>query len=397
MVNARDDQPLTRLEVLVLARASDSKTLKEEALAKTVFELALPNESPARAREVALETFEVLSARGLVKKPSRTRKGNVGSKLLTDEGRRALRSVFGLTRVPTWSQVRDYHLPALALGLKPGSVQAKAAVSSEDAITATVLRGKLGIEHAPTVADLCDALIAEVLGMSPGKLTLGKIRAHVLARRSGVEVKGELDDIAARVVAVELHARGGGKDAIDAALGRRWLGEVEAGQVIRPAQPVTQEPQIVQEPLATHLSSVAPERSDRPQRPVHPVAPIDPPQAAPAVHHDASAALLEIVREAIPRVGAAGRFGDEKVFVSALWRNMEQDRRLSDLSLDRFKRWLVRANRDGWLVLVRADLVGAMDAKLVADSEIEDHGATFHFVLDSRRAVAASERGTHVR
>jgi hypothetical protein len=57
----------------------------------------------------------------------------------------------------------------------------------------------------------------------------------------------------------------------------------------------------------------------------------------------------------------------------------------------------VRANRDGWLILVRADLVGAMDAKLVADSEIEDRGATFHFVLDPRWAAAASERRTHVR
>jgi hypothetical protein len=85
------------------------------------------------------------------------------------------------------------------------------------------------------------------------------------------------------------------------------------------------------------------------------------------------------------------------VFVSAIWRSIEHDRRLVDLSLDRFKRWLVTANRDGWLVLARADLIGAMDSKQVAESEIEDRGATFHFVLDQRIGALASHRGSHAR
>jgi len=107
-------------------------------------------------------------------------------------------------------------------------------------------------------------------------------------------------------------------------------------------------------------------------------------------------ALLEVLRETLPRVGSDGRFGSEKVFVSAIWRSLERDRRLSDLSLDRFKRWLVSANRDGWLVLARADLIGAMDPRQVAESEIEDRGATFHFVLDQRLGAPAAHRGNHV-
>ena len=367
MVNVHDDQPLTRLEVIVLARLSVSKAPSEEQLTETVHDLALPEQSPARAREVALETLETLRDGGLVSKPAHRRKGTLGNRSLTDNGRRVLRAVFGLARAPSWSQVRDAHLPALALGQKPGSDQAKAMVGSTDAIAATVLRNKLEIEHAPTVSAICDTLIAEVLGIPPGKLTLSTIRAHVLARRLGVEAKGEPADIAARVAAVELKIRGGvNKDAFERALGRRWVHEgadAKAPPVTQEAPPVTQE---------------AP-----------------PPQTPPTL--DASAALLQMVREAIPRVGEEGRFGDEKVFVSALWHNMERDRRLGDLSFDRFKLWLVRANRDGWLVLVRADLVGAMDAKLVADSEIEDRGATFHFVLDPRWVAAASERRTHVR
>ena len=147
------------------------------------------------------------------------------------------------------------------------------------------------------------------------------------------------------------------------------------------APPVTQKPPVAQKPPVVHTP---------------PAEPVPPVRATPP-SPDTSAALLQVVRDAIANVGEEGRFGDEKVFVSALWHNMDRDRRLGGITLERFKRWLVKANRDGALVLARADLAGGMDTKLVADSEIEDHGATFHFVLDPRRSVTASERGTHVR
>lgn len=107
--------------------------------------------------------------------------------------------------------------------------------------------------------------------------------------------------------------------------------------------------------------------------------------------------VLEVVRETLPRVGADGRFGAENVFVSAIWHRIAGDRRLVDLSFDRFKRWLVNANRDGWLVLARADLVGAMDPRQVAESEIEDRGATFHFVLDQQAGALAFHQRSHAR
>jgi hypothetical protein len=48
-------------------------------------------------------------------------------------------------------------------------------------------------------------------------------------------------------------------------------------------------------------------------------------------------------------------------------------------------------------VLARADLVGAMDRKLVSESEIEDRGATFHFVLDQRNGASVPLKETHAR
>lgn len=357
MTSAPDDRPLPRLELVVLACLSQSRPPSERRLAEVLAGYAPAGDAPARAIADALAA---LRRRGLVIERGKS---------LTEDGRRALREAFGLGRTPSWVQVRDHYLPALALGLRPGSEQAQKAVRSADSITAAVLHVQLGVPPSPTVAALCDALISDALGMPPGLHTLAEIRAHVLARRAGVEAKGDLDDFARRLVARAVRTPRADKRSLLPALGRQWV----------------------------HQAGAPPDSPARPDpgAPPEPPAPPEPASAEPPAE-----TLLEVVREALPRVGDDGRYGAEKVFVSAIWQRIERDRRLADLSLelslDRFKRWLVDANRDGWLVLARADLVGAMDQRLVADSEIEDQGATFHFVLD-RRAGAPAERGSHAR
>jgi hypothetical protein len=209
-----------------------------------------------------------------------------------------------------------------------------------DSIAAAVLRWQLGLHGGATLSAVCDALVAEVLRMPPGPLSLDRIRTHVLARRAGIEAKGDPVKLAARVAASAMGVRRADQRSMTQALGRRWLDE--------DFDPPPELP------------------------PAHPAGPPD------------DDVVLALVREAIPRIGAGGRYGTEKVFVSAIWDRIEGDRRAGGLSLDRFKRWLVTANREGWLVLARADLVSAMDRELVAASEIEDRGATFHFVLDRR-------------
>ena len=89
---------------------------------------------------------------------------------------------------------------------------------------------------------------------------------------------------------------------------------------------------------------------------------------------------LDAVRDAVTKVRGAGRFGDRKVFVSALWERVGDE---LGMSLAEFKQWLVAQHRAGTLRLARADLVAAMDPELVASSEIRDRIAEFHFVVDS--------------
>ena len=95
---------------------------------------------------------------------------------------------------------------------------------------------------------------------------------------------------------------------------------------------------------------------------------------------DAAADLLTAIRTALPKVPAAGRFGADRVYISALWRQIDRSQ-FPGLSLDGFKVALLAANRARQLTLARADLPGAMDLAKVAASEIRHLNSTFHFVV----------------
>jgi len=117
--------------------------------------------------------------------------------------------------------------------------------------------------------------------------------------------------------------------------------------------------------------------------------------------------IVELVREVLPSIQTEmgptgrpfGRFGDRKVFIAAIWRALEEDDRMEGVDEPTFKRALLAAQRGGDLVLARADLVAAMDPEEVMASEIEDRGATFHFVLDedTERRPAKAKRAPRAR
>jgi hypothetical protein len=78
-----------------------------------------------------------------------------------------------------------------------------------------------------------------------------------------------------------------------------------------------------------------------------------------------------------------GRFGDRKVFISALHRRLTSlDPRFEHMTLEDFKARLVEANARRLLTLARADYVSAMDTAEVTASHVHDLGSDFHFVLD---------------
>ena len=410
MAESKDESPPSRIELVVLACLSQNKPPSAAELGDAVQQLALPKASAEVARQRATELLAGLVRRAWVtgddQVPQRSKPRKTPSpRKLTDSGKRALRNAFNLPRVPTWAEVRDKHLPSLALGVPPGSELAER-VCTEDAMTAAVLCARFGVRDACTPMDVCDALIASALGMPAGKLTLGRIRAHVLMRGIERETRdvpssGAKDHAAKLAAWIACRAVGasGTQRKMARALARRWvcgealplgagstldtMGEAASVTAVRVAPPPSPGGSPVPPAGDGRTQPAAPDGSGR----VRPADSVGESQLS-------TQNLLEVVRETIPRIGAEGRFG-EKVYVSAIWRTIERDRKTGELSLDHFKRWLVRANRDGWLVLARADLIGAMDAKQVNESEINDRGATFHFVLDPRNGASVSQRESH--
>jgi hypothetical protein len=395
MAQSRDESPPSRIELVVLACLSQSKPPSDAELGDAVQQLALPRETPEAARRRALELLAGLERRAWVTgdddAPGRGRKRKSQPRKLTDSGKRALRTAFQLTRAPTWAQVRDKHFASLVLGVPPGSELASRACT-ESAMMAAVLCTRFGVRDAHTPVAVCDALIASALGMSlggGGRLTLDRIRAHVLLRgidrqaRDAPSPDGKSYAVRlAAWIACSAVGASGTQRKMARALARRWVcGEAHPlGVGSADPEAATPRPAAVAtpRPAGAPVSPAASTRTPPPDGQATQLAPD----------------LLDVVRATIPRVGAEGRFG-EKVYVSAIWRTIEHDRKAGELSLDHFKRWLVRANRDGWLVLARADLVGAMDAKQVNESEINDRGATFHFVLDQQNGAAVSQRESH--
>jgi hypothetical protein len=401
MAQSHDESSPSRIELVVLACLSQSKPPSDAELGDALQQLALPRETPDAARRRAVELLAGLVRRawvtgdGEVPGRGRQRKSQL-PRTLTDSGKRALRSAFNLPRAPTWAQVRDKHLPSLALGMTPGSELAERSCT-ESALTAAVLCTRFGVRDAHTPVAVCDALIANALGMSLGasgsRLTLDRIRAHVLKRgidrqardAPSPDVKSYAAALAAWIACSAVDASGTQRK-MARALARRWVCGEANPLGVGSAGTATRDP-------ATSTPVAAPDNGAR-VRPVVSAGEATRPPPLDGQVTQLTQDLLEVVRETIPLVGAEGRFG-EKVYVSAIWRTIERDRRAGDLSLDHFKRWLVRANRDGWLVLARADLIGAMDAKQVNESEINDRGATFHFVLDPRNGVSISQRESH--
>jgi hypothetical protein len=328
-VNARNESPLSRVELVVLAAMSQAKPPTEKMIARTVSTVLrdLPSGAAANA-------LRALKTRGFVTNDTK----------LTESGARALRSAFDLDRAPKWAEARKTYLPALTLDMKVNGALDTAGLEL------VALAKELRVPVPPSVQALCDTLVAEALGMPRGPLTLASIRAHMLAKHGKVEATGGPAIVAKRITRriVDVKRR----EQFANALLRHWLLGGESTQ----------------------------SRGPQPTPPTFPSGPID---------------YLAAVRDALPKIGPEGRFGPEQVYVAALWRRLDHDRSLGGLSLDKFKRWLVTANREQSLLLIRADLVTVMNPKLVAESEIEDLGATFHFVADPR-AVATGKRN-HAR
>lgn len=319
------------LEALIVARARMAG--RAQALGDLVKPLArfAPAElTPAAWREQLAHTAGALLAAGVL---------DAGYRLADPD---ELVRRIGRTSARSWPQLADCVLPALGLGVAADDGKLHARLAGRDAWAAAIVGRALGLWTTglpPSLPSLCDALAWRELGL-PGKPRRcpPEVRAVFVQRRLGSE-PGPPERLVRVLAAREAGAPRAELRVLRDALVRCWL----AGRSL--GQPRAQEP-------ATTTAS------------------------PPAFASDVLAAAAHAAR---------GRFGDRKVFVSAIWDQLRGDprwaARWSAVSLDELKRRLVAAHRAGELVLARADLVAAMDPELVSASEIAADGATFHFVI----------------
>jgi len=254
---------------------------------------------------------------------------------LTAGGRARALSVLGMERLPkgtTWKQLKGAHLVVLALGLMPSAANLSH-VGRADGMRAALVQKHLGLEPSSprSLIQVRDMLCWRQLGVETDKpFTLAAVQAVLLSRAlqatREVAAPQALQQLAARSVG----ARRTDTESLRLAALRAWAFPAE-------------------EPA--------------------------PPSLAPASHEESLRTFAEhVVRAA--RSATAGRFGDDRVFISHVWRAMQGQ----GLDEQAFKRRLIEANQRRLLSLSRADMVELMDPAELAASEIQHLGATFHFI-----------------
>jgi hypothetical protein len=342
-----------RCETLVIARAATAERGQSPGeLVKPLARFAPAELAPAAWLDQLAATAAGLAARGVLDPGHQLR----------DPGELARR--IGRTTAARWPELTDRVLPGLGLGLAGDDSKALARLRDRDAWVAAILGRSLGLwrDGPPlSLSAVCDALTWRALGLTgTPKRCPPEVRAVFVQRELRSE-PGPLDRLARLLAAREVAAPRPELRALRDALVKRWL----AGRVLGAAPAAASAPVPASHPPASH-----PPASHPPASHPHPPASASHP---PAPFADA------VLRAA--RAATSGRFGDRKVFVSAVWHELHKDPAWSQLALDELKPLLAAAHRAGQLVLARADLVAAMDPELVACSEIASDGARFHFVV----------------
>jgi hypothetical protein len=253
------------------------------------------------------------------------------SNTLTETGRNNALGYLGISTLQPkskWNTVKAKLVP-VALGLSAKAVE------NADKLAAVLLKRKLGLPvgTGDTLSAVFDALACRQLGF-PDKAKMN-FRDAVLSQHIGEAKPLSTKDLKAAIPARLLEPQGKGTDGLRK-LALKGFADSTNGT---PQQP---------EPQTDEMFDL----------------------------EDFANTVLSVARQC-----PTGRFGDNKVFISHVWRQLRDEPRFARLGLSGFKAKLVDANRADRLTLSRADLVQVMDPTDVRESETAYLNATFHFIL----------------
>jgi hypothetical protein len=290
------------------------------------------------------QTLGDLESIGLVMRlPAKSKKAAL-KYLPTAEGRRWALEFLGIAQLKpktTWAAIKKTYLPARALGISASSDALIKTLNSEPSFQALLLRWQynLPVPEIPKPDEAIDALAWKLMGFEgeARKFNLENIKTALFNRESGDDRATKFKKAAIKLLARRLYMGNDDPKKLRDAVVRGWIDETE-----------TPSPSI--------------------------------PSPAPAASIELDLPAFAEKVKAAARVCPTGRFGDNKVFISHLWKTLKSDRAFAAMDLASFKERLAEANNARLLDLSKADLVQAMDAEDVRDSEVHYLSTTFHFV-----------------
>ncbi|HEX5752519.1 MAG TPA: hypothetical protein VFZ09_40310 [Archangium sp.] len=286
------------------------------------------------------ETLTALETAGLARRTARN------GLELTSQGRTHALAWLGVKRLPdgtSWKKLKNTHLLARVLELPPSHGNLDR-LGTADGMRAVLVQKQFGGESPgmKSLTQVRDALCWKQLGIDTDKpFTAAAVQAVLLARVLQASREAEPTQAMRQLAAKSVGAKRSDAESLRLAALRSWL--------VPGSEPVTA-PSTA--PASRNVLTPAPVREDLQS-------------FAERVHQAAKAST-------------SGRFGEDKIFISHVWRALQGQVR--GLDEQAFKNRLVEANRARFLSLSRADLVEAMDPADVADSETRYLGATFHFI-----------------
>jgi hypothetical protein len=264
---------------------------------------------------------------------------------LTESGRSHALELLGIKQLPPrtiWRTLKDRYLVPHALGITEEASETSSRSKPWESLGVPLLRRRYdlpaGASH--TLNDALEALACKELGF-PEETKLKAVQDRILCRLLGTPEPLHRKNLSKQIVRVAADAPRADLTAIREAVLHDWI-----------SPPVSH-------PAPEADGHLAGERVER-----------------EAFDLPAFAATIEAVARACP----TGRFGDNKVFIHHVWKQLQSETHLPVRSLEEFKQRLVEANHAGLLHLSRADLVQAMDPADVRQSETRYLDAVFHFI-----------------
>lgn len=262
---------------------------------------------------------------------------------LTEAGQAQALASLGLDALPprtTWALLQSRYLIPKALAIADGASSVRERVAREDGLAAFLLKKQygLGVGGIPSLGQALEALacqrVCKQLGL-PVETSFKGLQAAVLSELLGAGEKLSGEQLRKQLPRHAVAGRRPGIAGLREAVLVHWAAETNG-----------------------KTSEAVPAEVDLP----------------------AFARTVEAVASHCP----TGRFGDNKVFINHVWRQLQQEPGCPPFDLPSFKHQLVEANRQGLIRLSRADLVQAMDPVDVRESETTYLDSAFHFILLER-------------